>query len=65
MGKEISSLPIVNDDKNDDDMEDDIDGLLHDTFGNVIEENDGNDGPNEEEKKFYNLINEAKQELYI
>jgi len=59
-GEEISSLPIVNDD----DMEDDIDGLLHDTFRNVIEENGGNDGPNEEAKKFYNLINEAKQELY-
>jgi len=40
-------LPIINDD----DMEDDIDSLLHDTFRNVIEENGGNDGPNEEEKK--------------
>jgi len=34
-------LPIVNYDKNDDDMEDDINGLLHDTFRNVIEENGG------------------------
>jgi len=45
-------------------MEDDIEGLLHDTFRNMIEETGGNDGPNDEAKKFYNLINEAKQELY-
>ncbi|GAU37847.1 hypothetical protein TSUD_57070 [Trifolium subterraneum] len=41
-----------------------MDGLLHDIFGNVVEEDESSKGPNEEANKFYNLINEAKQELY-
>ncbi|XP_010681270.2 uncharacterized protein LOC104896251 [Beta vulgaris subsp. vulgaris] len=47
---------------------DDIDGLLQDTFRdmneglNVGEENAN--GPNEEARKFYKLVEEGKQELY-
>lgn len=59
-GEKIQSLPIVSDE----DKEDNIDGLLHDTFRNVVEGSGGSDGPNEDAKNFYSLINEAKQELY-
>jgi len=59
-GESIQSLRAPSDD----DMEDNIDGLLHDTFRNVVEGSGDNTGPNEEAKKFYKLINEAKQELY-
>jgi hypothetical protein len=47
-----------------DESHDDIDGLLFDTFRNVVETNGVNDGPNEDAKKFYNLIDESKQPLY-
>lgn len=47
---------------------DDIDGLLHDTFKDVAEGFDRNqgveDGPNKEARKFYMLVEEGKQELY-
>lgn len=47
-------------------MEDNIDDLLHDILKNVVERGGSNDGPKEEEtKKFYNSINETKQELYF
>jgi hypothetical protein len=46
------------------DPRDDIDGLLYDTFRHVAEGEGRNKGPNEDAKKFYKLINEAKQELY-
>jgi len=46
------------------DSEDDIDGLLYDTFRNVVGAEGIKEGPNNEATKFYNLINDAKQELY-
>ena len=60
------TLPMEIDDGVEDNEKsrDDIDGLLYDTFRHVAEVESGNKGPNEDAKKFYNLINEAKQELY-
>ncbi|CAJ2665839.1 unnamed protein product [Trifolium pratense] len=47
------------------DQIDDIDGLLHITFRDVVQEEDEvNVGLNEDAKKFYNLVEEAKQDLY-
>jgi len=47
---------------------DDIDGLLHDTFRNVANGFNGNEGAtnglNEEARKFYKLVEDGKQELY-
>ncbi|KAH0714949.1 hypothetical protein KY284_007854 [Solanum tuberosum] len=51
----------------DDDMDyscDDIDGLLNDQFRDVVQAEGVYDGPNEDAKKFYNLVEEASQELY-
>jgi len=39
------------------DSEDDIDGLLYDTFRNVVGAEGIKEGPNNEARKFYNLIN--------
>ncbi|CAL5193876.1 unnamed protein product [Lathyrus oleraceus] len=64
-GEDISSSMTINKDtKEQDNSLDDIDGLLYDTFRNVVEEEENNEGPNEDASKFYKLINEAKQELY-
>ncbi|XP_020963947.1 uncharacterized protein LOC110265338 [Arachis ipaensis] len=43
---------------------DDIHGLLNETFRHVLEGDKDGDGPNEDVKKFYNLLEEGKQELY-
>ena len=47
---------------------DDIDGLLHDTFRNVangFNRNEGaTNGLNEEARKFYKWVEDGKQELY-
>ncbi|KAL4315862.1 hypothetical protein AHAS_Ahas15G0227500 [Arachis hypogaea] len=43
---------------------DDIHGLLNETFRHVLEGDKDADGPNEDAKKFYNLLEEGKQELY-
>jgi len=59
-GEDMPSLMETDEDTND---HDDIGGLLYDRFRNVIEEGN-NEGLNEDARKFYNLINEAKQELY-
>ncbi|WMV24439.1 hypothetical protein MTR67_017824 [Solanum verrucosum] len=51
----------------DDDMDysrDDIDGLLNDQLRDVAQAEGVYDGPNEDAKKFYNLVEEANQELY-
>ena len=51
----------------DDDMDqqhDDIDGLLNDQFRDVAYAGGVYDGPNEDAKKFYSLLEEANQELY-
>ena len=51
----------------DDDMDyshDDIDGLLNDQFRNVAHAEGVYYSPNEDAKKFYNLVEEASQELY-
>ena len=44
---------------------DDIDGLLNDLFGDVAQAEGVYDSQNEDAKKFYNLVEEANQELYI
>ena len=52
----------------DDDMDylcDDIDGLLNDQFRDVAQAGGVYDGPNENAKKFYSLLEEANQELYF
>ncbi|KAI5411572.1 hypothetical protein KIW84_056582 [Lathyrus oleraceus] len=47
------------------DQIDDIYGLLHGRFRDVVqEENEVNVGLNEDAKKIYNLVEEAKQDLY-
>ncbi|XP_072074365.1 uncharacterized protein [Arachis hypogaea] len=43
---------------------DDIHGLLNETFRHVLEGDKDGDGPSEDAKKFYNLLEEGKQELY-
>ncbi|XP_020963472.1 uncharacterized protein LOC110265062 [Arachis ipaensis] len=43
---------------------DDIHGLLNGTFRHVLEGDKDADRPNEDAKKFYNLLEEGKQELY-
>ncbi|KAG5571725.1 hypothetical protein H5410_061491, partial [Solanum commersonii] len=43
---------------------DDIDGLLNDQFRDVVQTEGVYDGPNEEAKKFYNLVEKVSQELY-
>ncbi|KAH0781461.1 hypothetical protein KY290_001059 [Solanum tuberosum] len=51
----------------DDDMDysrDDIEGLLNDQFRDVAQAKGVYDGPNEDAKKFYNLVEEASEELY-
>ncbi|KAH0652742.1 hypothetical protein KY289_030420 [Solanum tuberosum] len=51
----------------DDDMDysrNDIDGLLNDQFRDVAQAEGVYDGPNKDAKKFYNLVEEASQELY-
>src|ERR1044072_556368 len=64
-GERTGRLMEVDDDKtNQDDSHDDIDGLLYDTFRNVAGAEGVSEGPNEDARKFYNLVNEAKQELY-
>jgi hypothetical protein len=57
-------MDVDKDTKDQEDSHDDIGGLLYDIFRDVVEEDESSKGPNEEAKKFYNLINEAKQELY-
>ena len=51
----------------DDDMDcshDDINGLLNDQFRDVAQAKRDYNGPNEDVKKYYNLVEEASQELY-
>nr|XP_033509894.1 uncharacterized protein LOC104088328 [Nicotiana tomentosiformis]XP_033509895.1 uncharacterized protein LOC104088328 [Nicotiana tomentosiformis] len=43
---------------------DDIDGLLNDQFRDVAHAEGVYEGPNEDANKFYNLVDEASQELY-
>ncbi|KAG6487522.1 hypothetical protein ZIOFF_056110 [Zingiber officinale] len=44
---------------------DDIDGLLYEQFRDVAQEENGvGEGPNEDAKMFYNLLEDAKAELY-
>ncbi|XP_042460417.1 uncharacterized protein LOC122043920 [Zingiber officinale] len=65
-GEDPSSLKTARDLDNDvPRMRDNIDELLHDRFRDVIEETSNvQQGPNEEAKKFYRLVEEGKQELY-
>ncbi|XP_059292523.1 uncharacterized protein LOC132045979 [Lycium ferocissimum] len=48
-------------------MHDDIDGLLHDTFRNVEGDlrHGVREGPSEDAKRFFKLVEEGKQELYL
>ena len=43
---------------------DEIDGLLNDQFRDVAQVEGVYDGPNEDAKKFYNLVKEENQEVY-
>ena len=64
-GEDIPSPPRNgNDMEDDEDLHDDMDGLLYDTFINVVDAKRGKEGPNDEAKKLYNLIKEGNQELY-
>ncbi|XP_004510005.1 uncharacterized protein [Cicer arietinum] len=58
------SLMDVDGDTNDDTSSDDIDGLLFETFRDVAEVGGVHEGPNEDAKKFYKLVDDANQELY-
>ncbi|XP_004509963.1 uncharacterized protein [Cicer arietinum] len=63
-GEEIRKPNDLNDDHVNDE-EDQIDELLFERFRDVIQEEcEFNEGLNEDAKKFYNLVEEAKQELY-
>lgn len=42
------------------DSHDDIGGLLYDTFRNITEVEGVSEGPNEDARTFFNLINEVK-----
>ena len=46
------------------DSHDDIGGLLYDTFRNIAEVEGLSERPNGDARKFFNLVNQAKQELY-
>ncbi|XP_072078005.1 uncharacterized protein [Arachis hypogaea] len=60
-----SVIPIVVDtDIDDRGGLDDIDGLLHDTFENMENFEEGNSGLNEDAKRFYKLVDEVGLELY-
>ncbi|CAK8565620.1 unnamed protein product [Lathyrus sativus] len=64
---EKSKLGDLNDNhmNEEEDQLDDIDGLLHERFRDVVQEdNDVNISLNEDAKKIYNLVEEAKQDLY-
>ncbi|XP_020204521.2 uncharacterized protein LOC109789889 [Cajanus cajan] len=64
-GERISRpMEIDKDIEDEEDSRDDIDCLLYDTFRNVVETEGVNKGLNKDARKFYNLIDEAKQELY-
>ncbi|WMV19242.1 hypothetical protein MTR67_012627 [Solanum verrucosum] len=43
---------------------DDIDVLLNDTFRDIAQDEGAYEGPNEDAQIFYNLVDEASQELY-
>ncbi|XP_012575366.1 uncharacterized protein [Cicer arietinum] len=63
-GEEIRKPNDLNDDHVNDE-EDQIDELLFERFRDVIQEEcEFNEGLKEDAKKFYNLVEEAKQELY-
>ncbi|KAL4561836.1 hypothetical protein LXL04_034016 [Taraxacum kok-saghyz] len=64
---ELGSNIAIDDDGDDGaSMHDNIDELLHDRFRGVIEEvNVVREGLNEEAKKFYKLVEEGKQELFL
>jgi len=46
------------------DSHDDINALLYETFRNVVDVKEDKEGPNDEARKFYQMINDANQELY-
>ncbi|CAI8607436.1 unnamed protein product [Vicia faba] len=65
MDKEWTKLNPASIEYENEDKIDDIDGLLHERFREVVQaENEVNAGLNEDAKKFYNLVEEAKQDLY-
>ena len=41
------------------DSHDDINALQYDTFRTGVEANEGKEGPNDEARKFYQLINDT------
>ncbi|KAJ1409904.1 Transposase-associated domain [Sesbania bispinosa] len=64
-GERISLRMVIDDDiEDEDDSRYDIDGLLFDRFRNVAKANGVSEGPNEDDRKFYNLVNEAKIKIH-
>ncbi|XP_056699487.1 uncharacterized protein [Spinacia oleracea] len=60
-GEESSTMKYVEDELN---MVDDFNELLHDRFRNVVQEPSREQGPNDDAKTFYKLMDEGNQELY-
>ncbi|KAM3237018.1 hypothetical protein P3L10_012047 [Capsicum annuum] len=54
----------LNGDDHMDNSNDDIDGLLNDQFRHVAQAKELYEGPDEDAKKFYNLMDKVSQELY-
>ncbi|XP_060177729.1 uncharacterized protein LOC132607651 [Lycium barbarum] len=66
-GFSSTDMPHPTNDDETSDMHDDIDGLLYDTFRNVEGDllHEGvREGPSEDAKRFFKLVEEGKQELY-
>ncbi|XP_019070242.1 uncharacterized protein [Solanum lycopersicum] len=61
------NTPHPTDEEETSNMHDDIDRLLHDTFRNVVDDqrHEGvREGPHEDAKRFYKLVEEGKEDLY-
>ncbi|XP_060216342.1 uncharacterized protein LOC132643837 [Lycium barbarum] len=66
-GFSSTNMPHPTNDDETSDMHDDIDGLLYDTFRNVegdLRHEGVREGPSEDAKRFFKLVEEVKQELY-
>ncbi|CAK8561709.1 unnamed protein product [Lathyrus sativus] len=63
-GEDESLMDLDGDTDNETSSHDDIDGLLFETFKDVVEGGGVHEGLNEDAKKFYKLVDDANQELY-
>ena len=64
-GEGIPSMDFDGDMPDEDDCYDDTNGLLNYIFRDVAQAEGVYEGLNEDVKKFFNLVKEAKQELYL